>query len=340
MGLVDPIRKAPYLPGDPVFEGAAPISGEQTNTCIRIPNLKLPEAPAGLMLKILREPAPLPNPEVEIPQGLYQAGYRQVPKVINFLEQPEAGCEPLLTAIVTELIPNADDGFELACQKANLNLDFTVAAAELGVTIANLHLGLRDVFGTTPLQEVEFLVTGLRQRAEVAFSQVPFLLRYENAVQGFYKALAQHLNSEPPRTLQRIHGDLHLGQTLYQPSKNQWFVLDFEGEPERPLAQRSKPDLPERDVAGIIRSIGYATGFESISSSLSSAGEVSLTASTWEALTAEAFLSAYQSILPVDPLVLKALMIDKALYEAVYESRNRPDWLPIPLQALADFFDE
>ena len=111
-----------------------------------------------------------------------------------------------------------------------------------------------------------------------------------------------------------------------------WVLLDFEGEPLRPLAQRNLPDSPLRDVAGLLRSLDYVAGAVHL--------EHGRTAQQWAADARAAFLHGYAEstgwALEHGPLqvLLAAFEADKAVYEALYEARNRPDWLPIPLAAL------
>ena len=130
--------------------------------------------------------------------------------------------------------------------------------------------------------------------------------------------------------LQRIHGDYHLGQVLDVPERG-WVALDFEGEPLRPLAERVQPDLTARDVAGMLRSFDYAAGSVALA-------ETPVDATAWAASCRAAFLDGYASVAgapDADAVALtRALELDKALYEVVYEARNRPSWLPIPLGAV------
>jgi 1,4-alpha-glucan branching enzyme len=110
-------------------------------------------------------------------------------------------------------------------------------------------------------------------------------------------------------------------------------LLDFEGEPLRPMAERNEPDLALRDVAGMLRSFDYAAGSAALSDP-----STSERAAAWAAAARDAFLDGYASGAPLavaaNPALLAALELDKALYEAVYEVRNRPDWLPIPAGAV------
>src|SRR5690606_4168583 len=136
----------------------------------------------------------------------------------------------------------------------------------------------------------------------------------------------------PP--LQRIHGDYHLGQVLDVPDRG-WVLVDFEGEPLRALAERNLPDLALRDVAGMLRSFDYAAG--------SVSQERDLDREAWAAACRQAFLDGYAAEAGEDPRehadLLDALELDKALYEVVYEARNRPTWIGIPVAAVERILD-
>ena len=136
------------------------------------------------------------------------------------------------------------------------------------------------------------------------------------------QALFADVGAETLQT-QRVHGDFHLGQTLRTPSG--WKIIDFEGEPAKTMAERLAPDSPWRDVAGMLRSFDYAAA------TVPGPG-----AARWLASAREAFLTAYADG-PLDAAqlaTLQAYVADKAVYELVYEVRNRPDWIAIPLGAI------
>jgi maltokinase len=122
-----------------------------------------------------------------------------------------------------------------------------------------------------------------------------------------------------------------LGQVVAVPDRG-WVLLDFEGEPLRPLRERSRPDLALRDVAGMLRSFDYVAGSFAQSHPGASAED-------WARAARTAFLDGYSERAGVDierfRVLLDAFEIDKALYEAVYEARNRPAWLPIPVTAIS-----
>jgi maltokinase len=133
----------------------------------------------------------------------------------------------------------------------------------------------------------------------------------------------------------RSHGDYHLGQTLYTPTG--WVIIDFEGEPARPLFQRRQKQSPLRDIASMLRSFAYATSAVAIMRGL-------VAPEGFEQRARETFLEHYFA--RIDPALLPAgesgvanllsiFELEKAIYELQYELDNRPDWLPIPAAGIA-----
>jgi maltokinase len=137
-----------------------------------------------------------------------------------------------------------------------------------------------------------------------------------------------------------VHADFHLGQTLR--TVRGWKIVDFEGEPARPLADRVKRDSAWRDVAGMLRSFDYAA--HAVEADVEADGaQIAYRAMEWVERNRSAFLAGYiegsdrteGDELSEDQLVLlRAYEVDKAVYEVVYEARNRPDWITIPLSAI------
>jgi maltokinase len=144
------------------------------------------------------------------------------------------------------------------------------------------------------------------------------------------------LDSAP---IQRVHGDLHLGQTLR--TVNGWKLVDFEGEPAKPLTDRMLPDSPWRDVAGMLRSFDYAARSverDFVLVAGDAADQLSFRAVEWVERNRAAFLNGYldgRELTDVERTLVEAYEADKAVYEVGYEARNRPTWITIPLSALA-----
>jgi trehalose synthase-fused probable maltokinase len=133
----------------------------------------------------------------------------------------------------------------------------------------------------------------------------------------------------------RTHGDYHLGQTLYTP--NGWVIIDFEGEPARPLPERRQKRSPLRDVAGMLRSFAYATSAVEILRHENAPDG-------FEARARERFLEDYfahvdPALLPPGEAAVRNLLsifeLEKAIYELQYEINNRPEWIPIPVAGIA-----
>ncbi len=150
----------------------------------------------------------------------------------------------------------------------------------------------------------------------------------------------------------RIHGDFHLGQVLF--TGNDFFIIDFEGEPQRPLSQRRLRRLALRDVAGMIRSYHYAIVMASHQVAEAGIDDEARTrlqgwANAIHRLFSAAYLNGYResvsesSVVPEDQshfrLLLDALIVEKAAYELEYEVNNRPDWIDIPLQGILNTLD-
>ncbi|UFU07681.1 1,4-alpha-glucan branching protein GlgB [Ruania halotolerans] len=302
-------------------------TGEQSNTSVRIPAVT---GDRSAILKIFRVLAPGANPEIEITRSLHEAGWRHVPEPLGWLSgrwpAPEAGTGPATgvagdLGVLTAFLTGTEDGFELACTQAREDRSFAEPARELGRCIQSMHAVLRTAL---PVSEQSGDLAGaLRARARWAIGSVPALQQWSEGVEQVISDVASH--ALPAN--QRIHGDLHLGQALR--GVEDWFLLDFEGEPLRPLSERTAPDQPLRDLAGMLRSIDYA------------AAVGGATNPQWAEEARTALIEGYRyGAQIVEPAILRALELDKALYEAVYEQQNRPDWLSIPLGGIRRIIEE
>jgi len=335
-------------PYDPAFvrawlaaahhEAAAPIEpgphrvvgGEQSNTSVL-----LPDADRPAILKVFRGVTVGANPDVEVPLALSNAGWRGVPRPLAWLAGRWPSADGVATVghlgVLSELVLGARDGFEIACEHAREGRDFAALAADLGRTTAQMHRALRtalplaDAHGPRNAAqravEVRKVVRTLRDRAAAAVAKVPQLAERADAIDAAYAPL-ERLEAVPP--LQRVHGDYHLGQVL-RSAEGRWYVLDFEGEPQASASEKTRPDLALRDLAGMLRSLDYAAAVGGAADpGWLTAARAALTAGYHDETAGGEDADVVDALLP-------ALELDKAIYEVVYESGNRPAWLPIPL---------
>jgi maltokinase len=172
----------------------------------------------------------------------------------------------------------------------------------------------------------------MRRRLDAAVAVVAGLERHRESLEATFAAVAE---IDEPVPIQRVHGDYHLGQVMR--TDTGWIVLDFEGEPARPLADRRLLDSPMRDVAGMLRSFDYAARHMLVEQP--DDPQRAYRAQEWAVRNRTAFCTGYAAAGGLDvsggsPL-LRAFEADKAVYECVYEARNRPNWLMIPLNSLS-----
>ncbi|WP_284979048.1 1,4-alpha-glucan branching enzyme [Arthrobacter sp. fls2-241-R2A-200] len=317
------------------------ISGEQSNTSVIVD-----DGDSAAIVKIFRVVAAGKNPEVELGAALTAASTREVPATLGWITgswaDPASNASAAATGELTvahEFLAGGQDAWRLAVDAAAAGQDFTEEARGLGAATATVHARLAETFGTTDgqLQGDEIIATvdrRMRQSwAEAASAVGPYGDELDH--------LLAALTPQDVGQLQRVHGDLHLGQILRVPSRDgragRWAILDFEGEPLRTINERNTPDLPLRDVTGMLRSFDYAAG-----AAMRENAEAHVP-DTWVDDCATAFLEGYSEVNPgtIDrrsPLFV-ALWLDKALYEVVYELRNRPDWLSIPVKAAQRILD-
>jgi maltokinase len=214
--------------------------------------------------------------------------------------------------------------------------DFAGEARRLGIATAEVHNDLAAAFGKDELgaSSVSELTEQMFRKLDLAVAAVPELAKHVGLITDAYTQLAK---LPGPFPVQRVHGDYHLGQVLR--TETGWVVLDFEGEPATPLAQRRARSSPLRDVAGMLRSFDYAARHQLIGHPEPAA--LSDAARDWVRRNAGAFCAGYAEGGGLDPaanqVLLRALQLDKAVYEVLYEARHRPSWLPIPLDSLAEF---
>ena len=317
------VRPASPLPlGRPMR--SRPLRGEQSNSSMIVET----EGAAPLIVKLFRVLQDGENPDVLLQGALTAAGSERVPALVGSATIAVTGIRTH-ALLVQEFLPEVQDAWRVALRCAAAGEGIEEPARRLGEAVAEVHRGLAAALGTVPADPgtVQAAVARMRERLEAVAAEAPQVGAHRERIAALLEAAA----GVPWPALQRIHGDLHLGQVLHVPERG-WVLLDFEGEPLRPLAQRNLPDSPLRDVAGLLRSLDYVAGAVHL--------EHGRTAQQWAADARAAFLHGYAEstgwALEHGPLqvLLAAFEADKAVYEALYEARNRPDWLPIPLAAL------
>ena len=327
------------------FRGSRVLSGEQSNTSIIIDTVDEENSPRPVIVKVFRTLADGDNPDVVLQSALRAAGNERVPAVIGAVrgtwptsatdsEDPsKADSATGHLGFAQEFIPDTEDAWRVALRAAMTGADFTDAAGDLGEATAAVHTALAASLPSTEAttEDIARITAVMRRRLAAASDLVPEIAARAAQVEALFAAAERTV--WPP--LQRIHGDYHLGQVLHSPERG-WLLLDFEGEPLRPLAERSLPDSHFRDLAGMLRSFDYAGGSAEQDDPDRSARE-------WMDNAVTAFLDGYSRAAadPRDhPALLRAFLLDKALYEIVYEARNRPTWLAIPVTAITRLLDQ
>ncbi|MFE9311810.1 maltokinase [Streptomyces sp. NPDC006706] len=279
------------------------------------------------ILKLLRRVLPGVNPDLELPLALAEEGCSRVPPPTAWMTAELDG-ESYVLGVLQPFVQGASDGWELALRELAKGEDFGAEARALGRATAEVHTALARALPTVTLghMQLEILVNGMTERLGSAAQAVPALGPYVPGLRSAFEALADLAAEGHTWTAQRIHGDLHLGQCLRSAS-GQWWLIDFEGEPAKPLAERRMAQPVVRDVAGMLRSFDYAAH---------SAGGPP--APEWAEACRAAYCTGYAEVSGsdprTDPVLLRAYETDKAIYEVLYEARHRPDWLPVPMSAV------
>jgi maltokinase len=327
LGVVAPGRSADHV---------RPIGTEQSNTSLVYDD--------AVILKVFRHLADGPNPEVEVTEALAGVGFSSVAEPLAVWRKNGRDL-----AFLQRFLAGGTEGWAMAltslrelyaepCAPSQSGADFGAESERLGEVTAELHLAMAEAFG---------LHKGLASEwAELMEAQAKRVL--SDAETGELAAKAMRIigrlrDLPDPGPAIRVHGDYHLGQVMR--TDTGWYVLDFEGEPARPLEERTRPTSPLKDVAGMLRSFHYATAVAMATQE----DDLSDLGREWEEHNRASFLAGYlrragepgenaQPILPADPAaraaILAAFELDKAVYEVAYERAHRPDWAFIPLRAV------
>ncbi|MGV9591471.1 maltokinase N-terminal cap-like domain-containing protein [Streptomyces tendae] len=307
-------------PKDDIRAGLVPrlMTAEQSNSSVVYGDT--------FILKLLRRIVPGVNPDLELPLALAREGCPRVPAPAGWMVADLAGRSWTL-GVLQPYLQGATDGWELALQELAKGEDFVAEARALGRATAEVHTALARALPTATVgqAQVRRLADGMSERLEEAARAVPLLRSYAPALGTAFTALADLAAEGRTWTAQRVHGDLHLGQCLRSPD-GEWSLIDFEGEPAKPLTERRLPQPAVRDVAGMLRSFDYA------------AHSAEVRVPGWADSCRAAYCTGYAEgggrDPRTDPVLLRAYETDKAVYEVLYEARHRPDWLPVPLAAV------
>ena len=279
----------------------------------------------AFILKIFRRVFPGTNPDLELPLALTREGCGRVPAPVAWFEATAP--QPVTLGVLQPFLHGARDGWQLALGALAAGHDFVPEARALGRATAEVHIALAAALPTPALRrsQTRHLVAGMTERLEAAAQAVPALVPYVSGLRAAFDAVAAVGDRASGWAAQRVHGDLHLGQTLCG-EDGFWSLIDFEGEPARPLPERRRPQPPVRDVAGMLRSFDYAARSHRPWNA------------EWAARCRAAYCEGYAQAAGSDPRsepeLLRAYETDKAVYEVLYEARNRPDWLPVPMAAI------
>ena len=309
------------------------MGAEQSNTSVVFGD--------AVILKLFRRLQPGANPDIEVTKALADAGSTHVACPMGWYDG-DLGGETTTLGLLQVFLKGASDGWAMATASVRdlfaegdlhadeVGGDFAAEAERLGAATAEVHALMARTLpsGTADREEAQRTARQLHERLDAAVAVVPELAQHADRLRALYDQVGTHPGPVP---VQRVHGDYHLGQVLR--TQDGWVLLDFEGEPARPLAERVAQMSPLRDVAGMLRSFDYAA--RHLLADHVGDPQLAYRATEWAERNRQAFCDGYARAAGADPrdesVLLRAFELDKAVYEVVYEARNRPSWLPIPL---------
>jgi maltokinase len=328
-------QAGPLLPEAPV----RPVGVEQSNSSIVFGD--------ETVLKVFRKLEPGINPELELLQFLTRQGFANIAPLLGWYEYDGRSFAATL-GVAQRFFPDATGGWELALdQLATDSEGLLEELGGLGRVTAELHNALASDANDPAFspeepsaESLSLLTATIDEDIERIFVRLPDDERVA-AIAGRGQDVRERIAARTQvglgGRLIRTHGDFHLGQTLHRGGGSNWLIIDFEGEPARPLFERRQKRSPLRDVASMLRSFAYVSSALEILRSQSAPAD-------FEDRARRTFLEHYFSNIdpalmpPGETAVINLLSIfelEKAIYELQYELDNRPDWLPIPVAGIA-----
>ena len=304
------------------------VRGEQSNTSVIFDG--------AIIVKHFRRLTEGENPELEITRFLTEeTAFRNTPRLAGALEYIDADGAACTLAVAQELVAGGRDGWQWLLDRLAAGDGALDSLRHLGRRTGELHLALatatsNTAFGAEPIEGTDIAAwTAAVERQVTAARSAAGGRRLPEIPAATGAALSGLLGAAKIRH----HGDFHLGQTLCLDDGADFMLIDFEGEPLRPLAERRRKHTPLRDVAGMLRSFAYAAA---------TSARAGRAVGDWEAAARAAFLDGYRGAAGNAPFVptgddafaraVAMLELEKAAYEIVYEANNRPDWLDIPVR--------
>jgi trehalose synthase-fused probable maltokinase len=299
-----------------------------------------------LILKVFRRLEPGENPELELLRFLSERGFAHIPALAGWYEYEGRLIDATL-GILQEYLAGARDGWALGLEEVVTAPDGLLGRLRaLGEVTGEMHTALgsdssHPAFAPDEpsVESLSLLTADVDEQIERIFLDLPdseAVAPIAGRGQDVRERLQALSHIGAGGRVIRTHGDLHLGQTMLSDDRG-WVILDFEGEPARPLPQRRLKRSPLRDVAGMLRSFSYVTaGARLLRGTEAPEG--------WEDRARDAYLEGYferadARLLPPGEgptrQLLSVFELEKAVYELRYELNNRPDWVGIPVAGIA-----
>ncbi|MFN3931530.1 MAG: maltose alpha-D-glucosyltransferase [Brevundimonas sp.] len=353
------------LPEDAEIEWPA---AEQTNSTMIVGR--------QAVIKLFRRLTPGVHPEAEMNRALTERGFSGSPALLGEVIRYEADGTAWTVAIIQAYVQNQGDGWAWTLDQLRRVIDegatpfgrddastfepYAAFARTLGLRIGQMHAALASpdedpAFAPETADKALTAAWADQARTEIG-EALDLLARTELSHENRTLAdavIAERdlLTASVDRLLKdavgapstRVHGDLHLGQVLVAGADVQ--IIDFEGEPRKTIAQRTAKASPLRDLAGVLRSFDYAAALASRTSLVAGGGDAEVRAQgllqRFRQEARAALLEGYaegggDAVPPVNEGLLAVFTLEKAAYEIAYEAANRPDWIGVPLQGLAD----